>query len=84
MLSDRLTTLVGLPPLRYLTRWRLTIAADLLRAGSLKVTDVANGAGYGSEAAFSRAFKAHFGYPPSEAHRIAPNGVFRARSSDLD
>jgi len=83
MFSDRFTAVVGLPPLRYLTRWRLTVAADLLRTGTLKVTDVAYGAGYGSEAAFSRAFKAQFGYPPSDAHRLAPSGVFRARSSDL-
>jgi AraC-like DNA-binding protein len=83
MFSDRFTALVGLSPLRYLTRWRLTIAADLLRTGRLKVTDVSHGAGYGSEAAFSRAFKAQFGYPPSEAHRLAPSGVFRTRSSDL-
>jgi AraC-like DNA-binding protein len=81
--SDRFTAVVGLSPLKYLTRWRLTIAADLLRAGTLKVTDVAYGAGYGSEAAFSRAFKAQFGYPPSDAHRISHSSVFRARSSDL-
>jgi len=79
--SDRFTAVVGISPLRYLTRWRLTIAADLLRAGTLKVTDVAHGAGYGSEAAFSRAFKAQFGYPPRDAHRIAQNAIFHARSS---
>jgi AraC-like DNA-binding protein len=83
MFSDRFTAVVGLPPLRYLTRWRLTIAADLLRGGTLKVTDVAHGAGYGSEAAFSRAFKEEFGYPPRDAHRIAQTGVFLARSSEL-
>jgi AraC-like DNA-binding protein len=79
--SDRFTAVVGISPLRYLTRWRLTIAADLLRSGSRKVTDVAHGAGYGSEAAFSRAFKAQFGYSPSDAHRIEQTGIFLARSS---
>jgi AraC-like DNA-binding protein len=83
MFSDRFKAVVGLPPLRYLTRWRLTLAADLLRGGNVKVTEVAHGAGYGSEAAFSRAFKEEFGYPPSEAHRIAQTGVFLARSSEL-
>ncbi len=83
MFSDRFTAVVGLPPLRYLTRWRLTIAADLLRGGTLKVTEVAHKAGYGSEAAFSRAFKEEFGYPPRDAHRIAQTGVFLARSSEL-
>jgi len=81
--SDRFTAVVGLPPLRYLTRWRLTIAADLLRGGTLKVTEVAQRVGYGSEAAFSRAFKDEFGYPPRDAQRIAQTGVFRARSSEL-
>lgn len=83
MFSDRFKAVVGLPPLRYLARWRLTIAADLLRGGTLKVTEVAHSAGYGSEAAFSRAFKEAFGYPPRDAHRIAESGVFFARSSEL-
>jgi AraC-like DNA-binding protein len=80
--SNRFTAAVGIPPLRYLTSWRLTIAADLLRAGKLKVTEVAHDAGYGSEAAFSRAFKAQFGYPPSNARRIAQTEIFRARTSE--
>ncbi|RDS83607.1 AraC family transcriptional regulator [Dyella monticola] len=81
--SNRFTAVVGLSPLRYLTRWRLTIAADLLRAGTLKVTEVARDVGYGSEAAFSRAFKEEFGYPPRDAHRIAQPSVFLVRSSEL-
>jgi transcriptional regulator GlxA family with amidase domain len=65
--AERFTSAVGEPPLRYLSRWRLTIAADLLRSGGLKVTEAAYRSGYASDAAFSRAFKAHFGYAPSEA-----------------
>jgi AraC-like DNA-binding protein len=65
--AERFTAAVGEPPLRYLSRWRLTIAADLLRSGGLKVTEAAYQSGYASDAAFSRAFKAHFGYAPSEA-----------------
>jgi AraC-like DNA-binding protein len=65
--AERFTATVGEPPLRYLSRWRLTIAADLLRSGGLKVTEAAYRSGYSSDAAFSRAFKAHFGYAPSEA-----------------
>ncbi|MGC1303764.1 MAG: AraC family transcriptional regulator [Caulobacteraceae bacterium] len=65
--AERFTAAVGEPPLRYLSRWRLTIAADLLRSGGLKVTEAAHRSGYASDAAFSRAFKAHFGYAPSEA-----------------
>lgn len=65
--AERFAAAVGEPPLRYLSRWRLTIAADLLRSGGLKVTEAAYRCGYASDAAFSRAFKAHFGYAPSEA-----------------
>lgn len=65
--AERFVAAVGEPPLRYLSRWRLTIAADLLRGGGLKVTEAAYRCGYASDAAFSRAFKAHFGYAPSEA-----------------
>lgn len=70
--AERFTAAVGEPPLRYLSRWRLTIAADLLRSGGLKVTEAAYRSGYASDAAFSRAFKAHFGYAPSEIRRQAP------------
>lgn len=65
--AQRFTATVGEPPLHYLARWRLGIAADLLRSGGMKVTEVAQHVGYASDAAFSRAFKAHFGYAPSEA-----------------
>jgi AraC-like DNA-binding protein len=70
--AERFTAAVGEPPLRYLSRWRLTISADLLRSGGLKVTEAAYRSGYASDAAFSRAFKAHFGYAPSEVRRQAP------------
>ena len=72
--AERFTAAVGEPPLRYLSRWRLTIAADLLRSGGLKVTEAAYRSGYASDAAFSRAFKAHFGYAPSEA-RSQPSSL---------
>jgi AraC-like DNA-binding protein len=68
--SERFTAAIGIPPRRYLTRWRLTIAADSLRAGTSKVIEVAHEAGYGSEAAFSRAFKAQFGYPPRDTRHL--------------
>jgi len=70
LFAKRFLATVGEPPLRYLTRWRLTLAADLLKSGRLKVTEVAQRSGYHSDAAFSRAFKAQFGCPPSDAHRL--------------
>lgn len=68
--AERFSAAVGEPPLRYLARWRLTIAADMLRSGGLKVTEAAYKTGYASDAAFSRAFKSHFGYAPSEAKAL--------------
>jgi AraC-like DNA-binding protein len=70
LFAEKFLVTVGEPPLRYLARWRLTLAADLLKAGRLKVTEVARRTGYKSDAAFSRAFKAQFGWPPSDANRL--------------
>jgi len=68
-LADRFATLVGEPPMQYLTRWRLALAAQALRAGREPVIRVAERAGYESEAAFSRAFKREFGVPPAAWRR---------------
>jgi AraC-like DNA-binding protein len=56
---------VGEPPLQYVKRLKLTLAADMLAAG-MRVTQAAMRIGYASDAAFSRAFKTQFGYAPSE------------------
>jgi AraC-like DNA-binding protein len=63
-LSDRFTRFVGRPPMRYLARWRMQLAASLLSDGSAKVAAVAQDVGYESEAAFSRAFKKIAGASP--------------------
>jgi AraC-like DNA-binding protein len=63
--AERFAATVGEPPLRYLARWRLTIASDLMRTGGMKVAQAAQRVGYASDAAFSRAFKNHFGFAPS-------------------
>jgi len=55
---------VGEPPLRYVHRWRLAMAFDLLRRSNLPVGEVARAVGYESEAAFSRAYKTMFGTTP--------------------
>jgi len=68
-LADRFATLVGEPPMQYLTRWRLALAAQALRAGREPVIRIAERAGYESEAAFSRAFKREFGVPPATWRR---------------
>jgi AraC-like DNA-binding protein len=68
-LAERFATLVGEPPMKYLKRWRLALAAQALRAGNETVGAVAELSGYESEAAFTRAFKSEFGLPPATWRR---------------
>lgn len=64
VLGERFARLLGEPPMRYCTRWRLRMAAAMLRDGGHKAADVAYAVGFGSEAAFNRAFKRLYGQPP--------------------
>jgi AraC-like DNA-binding protein len=63
-LAERFTTLVGQPPMQYLAQWRMQLAAGRLGDGAT-VAEAAFDVGYGSEAAFSRAFKKLVGVPPA-------------------
>ena len=65
VLAERFADLVGMPPMQYLSKWRMQIASGLLSGGSANIATVAAEIGYGSEAAFSRAFKKMVGVPPS-------------------
>jgi AraC-like DNA-binding protein len=64
-LAERFAALVGEPPIQYLIRWRLALAARTLRSGGEAIARVAERSGYESETAFSRAFKREFGVPPA-------------------
>jgi AraC-like DNA-binding protein len=68
-LSQRFTELLGQPPMQYLTRWRLTIAAQRLREEQTNISRVAADMGYESEAAFNRAFKRALGETPAAWRR---------------
>lgn len=61
----RFTSLIGLPPIKYLTTHRLNAAKTLLAETSKTVAQVAFSVGYESEDAFSRAFKREFGASPA-------------------
>ncbi|MFC6018449.1 AraC family transcriptional regulator [Plantactinospora solaniradicis] len=68
--ARRFTTLVGQPPLAYLTWWRMTIASRLLAAnGDITLRLVAQRSGYSSEFAFAKAFTREFGTPPGRYRR---------------
>ena len=70
--ADRFLRVVGHPPMQYLTRWRVQLAARMLADGATKVATVARDVGYDSEAAFSRTFKRVSGISPSEWWRRGP------------
>ncbi|MEU6012007.1 AraC family transcriptional regulator [Streptomyces sp. NPDC047453] len=69
--ARRFSALIGQPPLGYLTWWRLTMAARLLRATQAPLRSIAAQVGYTSEFAFANAFK--------RTHGLAP-GAYRRRS----
>ena len=62
--SARFTQLVGTPPLKYLTQWRMAIAASLLREEHWTLQEIALRVGYDSDVAFSQAFKRWSGSSP--------------------
>jgi AraC-like DNA-binding protein len=65
VITERFAQLLGEPPLGYLARWRLQLAARLLETTRKTLAQIASEVGYESEAAFSRAFKRAFGLPPA-------------------
>jgi len=66
---DRFTELVGESPGRYLARWRVSTAADLIQRQDLSTAQVAELVGYASEDAFTRVFRRYVGVSPSEHRR---------------
>ena len=74
LLDERFRQVLGRSPIRYLTEWRMHVAADLLASTDLGVAQVARRVGYESEEAFSRAFKRNVGRSPS-SWRISQRGA---------
>src|SRR5262245_12195974 len=68
-LAERFTSLVGEPPMQYLMRWRLALAAGALRTSDRAIAQIAEDFGYESESAFNRAFKREFEVPPAAWRR---------------
>ncbi|GAA1307990.1 AraC family transcriptional regulator [Planotetraspora silvatica] len=67
--AKRFTSLVGRPPLAYLTWWRMTVAGRLLRDSDAPLGAVGRQVGYTSEFAFANAFKRRYGIAPGRYRR---------------
>jgi AraC-like DNA-binding protein len=67
--AKRFTQLVGMPPLAYVTRWRVELALQQLRETDRTLASIASDVGYESVFAFSRAFKRLLGASPSAYRR---------------
>jgi AraC-like DNA-binding protein len=80
-LTQRFTDIVGQGPIQYLTRWRLTIAAQRLRSEHVSLGRIAADSGYESGAAFNRAFKRAFGTTPAAWRRGTETGNSGATAS---
>jgi len=66
--ARRFREAVGEPPLAYVTRWRMTVAVDLLEQGE-RIAKVAHHVGYDNEFAFAKAFKRVRGVAPGQVRR---------------
>lgn len=73
------TQQVGRAPMELVAEQRMEHAAGLLRQGKLKIAEISEMAGYGSEAAFSRRFTRHFGISPSQMRDRARLGAGEAK-----
>jgi AraC-like DNA-binding protein len=65
----RFGQIVGVPPIDYISRWRLLLAKDALAASDLSMAEIAEMVGFQSVSAFSTSFKREIGSPPSAYRR---------------
>lgn len=72
--AERFTALLGEPPMRYLALWRLEQAYTALTTTTDPIASISRRVGYGSEAAFGRAFKRHHGTSPGAVRRTGLPG----------
>jgi AraC-like DNA-binding protein len=81
-LVERFTRYLSEPPMTYLTRWRLQLAARALEKTSQGVAEIAADIGYESESAFNRAFKREYGQPPGR-YRSGHKSSQTSKASEL-
>ena len=71
--TEKFSRLVGMPPKAYLLNWRMQKAKTQLETTNVAMIDIAESAGYSSEAAFSKAFKQFFDTTPGRTRRKNKN-----------
>ena len=64
-LASRFAKIVGVPPIEYLSTWRMALAKSALATSDLQLIDIAEMAGYQSVTAFSSAFQKETGLSPT-------------------
>ncbi|VFR32636.1 Transcriptional regulator, AraC family [plant metagenome] len=79
-------SVAGVAPLTYLTQWRMQLAQRALRVDTTPMSVLASQLGYGSESAFSTAFKRVTGISPTHFRLQAreADGVVEAAGDELD
>ena len=82
-LARRFAGAVGEPPLAYLARWRMHLAAHRLKHTHDSVEAIASTVGYTSEYAFNRAFARHRGEPPGRYRRRSSGSAARLSMSSF-
>lgn len=67
--AARFSQTLSMPPLAYITHWRMQLAKRALESTDAPIIAIAEGVGYHSEAAFGRVFKKHSGTGPAAYRR---------------
>lgn len=71
--AERFVRMLGMPPITYLTRWRMSLACQRLSDTAVAIGRIAADVGYESESTFTRAFTREIGVPPGAYRRARQN-----------
>jgi AraC-like DNA-binding protein len=74
-LTERFDAVLNTSPMRYVRDWRLCLASVALSTTRKTIAAVADDAGYGTEAAFNRAFSRTYGVPPAAWRQSTKRGL---------
>ena len=81
VLAERFQTVLDTSPMRYVRDWRLCLAGVALSTSKKSIAAIADETGYGTEAAFNRAFARTYGVPPATWRQMAKRDPFAPHAS---